>query len=196
MSQAKEVKQDRKYTKDHEWALSEGSELLVGITAFAVDQLGDVTLISLDVKVGDRVEAHKAFGTIESVKTLSDLFAPVSGVVTRINGDLEKQPELVNEDPLVRVWMVAIKPSTPADADARMDVGADQAHVKESAHCSRGGAAPAPPEPVVAHALPPAHARRSRRDAPRHRQADARRAVRNDPRERPPRGCSEGPARA
>lgn len=131
---ATETKDDRRYTKDHEWAKKDGDDLVVGITAFAVDQLGDVTLISLDVKVGDAVEAHKAFGTIESVKTLSDLFAPVSGVVTRINGDLEQQPELVNEDPWGKGWMVAIKPSKPADADALMDAGAYQAHVKESAH--------------------------------------------------------------
>src|SRR5436190_15480006 len=134
MSQAKEVKSDRKYTKDHEWALTEGAELVVGITAFAVDALGDITLVSLDVKVGDKVEAHKAFGTIESVKTLSDLFAPVSGTVTRINGDLDGQPELVNEDPWGKGWMVAIKPSTPADVDGLLDAGAYQTHVKESAH--------------------------------------------------------------
>jgi glycine cleavage system H protein len=131
---ATEIKDDRKYTKDHEWAKQDGDDLVVGITAFAVDQLGDVTLISLDVKVGDRVEAHKAFGTIESVKTLSDLFAPVTGVVTRINGDLENQPELVNEDPWGKGWMVAIKPSTPADVEALLDAAAYHTHVKESAH--------------------------------------------------------------
>jgi glycine cleavage system H protein len=131
---ATDTKDDRRYTKDHEWAKKDGDDLVVGITAFAVDQLGDVTLISLDVKVGDRVEAHKAFGTIESVKTLSDLFAPVSGVVTRINGDLESQPELVNEDPWGKGWMVAIKPSTPADVDCLLDAAAYQTHVKESAH--------------------------------------------------------------
>src|SRR5688572_28827909 len=134
MSQAKEVKQDRKYTKDHEWALSEGSELLVGITAFAVDQLGDVTLISLDVKVGDKVEAHKAFGTIESVKTLSDLFAPVSGVVTRVNGALEKEPELVNEDPWSKGWMLAIRPANAGDEIDLLDSAGYRAHLEASAH--------------------------------------------------------------
>jgi glycine cleavage system H protein len=129
-----ETKDDRRYTKDHEWAKKEGDELVIGITAFAVDQLGDVTLISLDVKVGDKVEAHKAFGTIESVKTLSDLFAPVSGVVTRINGTLDAQPELVNEDPWGKGWMVAIKPSNAGDVDGLLDAGAYQTHVKESAH--------------------------------------------------------------
>ncbi|MET0794047.1 MAG: glycine cleavage system protein GcvH [Polyangiaceae bacterium] len=108
MSSPKEVKDDRKYTKDHEWAQAEGSELLVGITAFAVDALGDITLVSLDVKVGDSVTAGKTFGTIESVKTLSDLFAPVSGKITRINAALENSPEVINEDCWGKGWMIAI----------------------------------------------------------------------------------------
>src|ERR1700761_54465 len=110
MSSPKEVKDDRKYTKDHEWARTEGAELVVGITAFAVDALGDITLVSLDVKVGDSVEAGKTFGTIESVKTLSDLFAPVSGKITRINAALENNPEIINEDCWGKGWMIAIAP--------------------------------------------------------------------------------------
>src|SRR6188508_852000 len=109
MSAATEVKDDRKYTKDHEWALEQNGEIVVGISAFAVDQLGDITLVNLDVKPGDAVEAHKAFGTIESVKTLSDLFSPVSGQVVRVNAELIEHPELINEDPWQRGWMVAIK---------------------------------------------------------------------------------------
>ena len=105
-----DIPKDLKYTKDHEWALTDGSELLVGITAFAVDALGDITLVSLDVKVGDSVTAGKAFGTIESVKTLSDLFAPVSGKITRINALLENSPEVINEDPWGKGWMIAIAP--------------------------------------------------------------------------------------
>jgi glycine cleavage system H protein len=115
MSSAKEVKDDRKYTKEHEWARKEGGELVVGITAFAVDQLGDITLVSLDVKVGDSVVAGKTFGTIESVKTLSDLFAPVSGKVTRVNAALESTPELVNDDCWGKGWMIGIEPSTGED---------------------------------------------------------------------------------
>jgi glycine cleavage system H protein len=134
MSQAKEVKSDRKYTKDHEWALSEGSELLIGITAFAVDALGDITLVSLDVKVGDRVEAHKAFGTIESVKTLSDLFAPVSGKISRVNAALESAPELVNEDCWGKAWMIAITPDDAGAAAELLDAAAYSAHLEESAH--------------------------------------------------------------
>jgi glycine cleavage system H protein len=134
MSQAKEVKADRKYTKEHEWAVSEGSELLVGITAFAVDALGDITLVSLDVKVGDRVEAGKAFGTIESVKTLSDLFAPVSGKVSRVNAALEDAPELVNEDCWGKGWMIAITPDDPSAASGLLDAPAYSRLLEESAH--------------------------------------------------------------
>src|SRR5689334_24656399 len=99
-----DVRADRRYTKDHEWAKESGAEVLVGITAFAVDQLGDITLVNLDVKPGDIITAGKAFGTIESVKTLSDLFAPISGKVTRINADLETRPELVNDDCYDKAW--------------------------------------------------------------------------------------------
>ena len=115
MSAATEVKEDRNYTREHEWALEQAGEVVVGITAFAVDQLGDITLVNIDVAVGATVEAGKPFGTIESVKTLSDLFAPVSGTVTRLNKELEDRPELVNEDCWNRGWMLAIAPSGPAE---------------------------------------------------------------------------------
>ena len=135
MSSATETKDDRKYTKDHEWARVENDEVVVGITAFAVDQLGDITLVGLDVKPGDAVELGKPFGTIESVKTLSDLFAPVSGVVTRLNAELESKPELVNEDPWGKGWMIAIRPSKLADeSSGLMDAAAYQKHLVASAH--------------------------------------------------------------
>ena len=102
---------DARYTKDHEWARECGGEVTVGITAFAVEQLGDITLVNFDVKVGDVVTEGKAFGTIESVKTLSDLFAPVSGKVVRVNAELANKPELVNEDCYGKAWMVVIAPS-------------------------------------------------------------------------------------
>jgi glycine cleavage system H protein len=108
---ASEIKDDRKYTKEHEWARVEGNDVVVGITAFAVDQLGDVTLVGLDVKPGDSVKAGQTFGTIESVKTLSDLFAPISGTVARLNPALESQPELINEDCWEKGWMIAITPA-------------------------------------------------------------------------------------
>ncbi|HEX5100491.1 MAG TPA: glycine cleavage system protein GcvH [Polyangiaceae bacterium] len=135
MSGASEIKADRKYTKDHEWALVEGDEIVIGISAFAVSQLGDVTLVGVDLKPGDKVEAKKTFGTIESVKTLSDLYAPVSGVVTRVNAELEKQPELVNEDPWGKGWMIAIRPSRLSEEEgALLDAAAYQKHLDASAH--------------------------------------------------------------
>ena len=105
---ATNVKTDRRYTKDHEWAMASGGDIQVGITAYAVEQLGDITLVNLDVKEGDLVSEGKAFGTIESVKTLSDLFAPISGKITKINKALESKPELVNED-CYGAWMIAIE---------------------------------------------------------------------------------------
>ena len=119
-----DVRNDRRYTKDHEWAKSEGGEVTVGITAFAVEQLGDITLVNLDVKVGDELAAGKPFGTIESVKTLSDLFAPLAGKVVRINDALTAKPESINEDCYGKGWMVAIAPSDPKGLDALMDANA------------------------------------------------------------------------
>lgn len=131
---AKEIKTDRKYTKEHEWALVQGDELVIGISAFAVDQLGDITLVNIDVKVGASIEAHQTFGTIESVKTLSDLFAPVSGTITRVNAALESAPELVNDDPWSKGWMIAIKPNKPDEAAALLDSKAYEAHVEATSH--------------------------------------------------------------
>lgn len=123
-----------RYTKDHEWAKVEGGELTVGITAFAVEQLGDITLVNIDVKVGDTVSEGKTFGTIESVKTLSDLFAPVSGKIVKINGDLESKPELVNEDCYGKAWMVVIATDGGTKVEALMDAAAYGEHLKAAAH--------------------------------------------------------------
>jgi glycine cleavage system H protein len=133
MNDAK-VPDDLRYTKDHEWARPDGADIAVGVTAFAVEQLGDVTLVSLDVKVGDTVAAGKAFGTIESVKTLSDLFAPLAGKVVRINDALTSKPELVNEDCYGKAWMIALAPTDPQALNALMDAGAYREHVKAEAH--------------------------------------------------------------
>ena len=119
-----------KYTTDHEWAKVDGNRITVGITAFAVEQLGDVTLVSLDVKVGDELAAGKTFGTIESVKTLSDLYAPLAGKVVEVNKDLDAKPELVNEDPYGKAWMVVIEVSDPAAIAQLMDDKSYSDHVK------------------------------------------------------------------
>lgn len=123
---------DLKYTKDHEWAKVSGKEATVGITKFAVEQLGDITLVSFDVKAGDTVTAGKAFGTIESVKTLSDLYAPFSGKVVKVNGDLDGHPELVNEDCYGKAWMVVIELADAKEAASLLDVKAYEEHVKAS----------------------------------------------------------------
>jgi glycine cleavage system H protein len=126
-----------RYTKDHEWAQtkqgSAGSEVTVGITAFAVEQLGDITLVNLDVKAGDPVTAGKAFGTIESVKTLSDLYAPVTGKVVAVNGELESKPEAVNEDTYGKGWMIVIAPADPKEVSGLMDSKAYAEHCKTEA---------------------------------------------------------------
>jgi glycine cleavage system H protein len=107
---------DRRYTTEHEWIKPEGDNYVVGITAFAQDQLGDIVYVELP-KVGDQIEAGKAFGVIESVKTASDLYAPVSGEVVEVNGDLVDQPQSVNDDPYDRGWMVKIRPSNASEVD-------------------------------------------------------------------------------
>jgi glycine cleavage system H protein len=129
-----EVKPDLRYTKDHEWAKTEGGNILVGITAFAVEQLGDITLVNVDVKEGDEVAAGRAFGTIESVKTLSDLYAPISGKIAKVNKDLESKPELVNEDCYGKAWMIAITPKDAGEVGKLMDAAAYEEHLKSAAH--------------------------------------------------------------
>ncbi len=123
-----------RYTKDHEWTKLDGNRVTIGITAFAVEQLGDITLVNLDVKVGDEIAAGKAFGTIESVKTLSDLYAPIGGKVVDINKDLDSKPELVNEDTYGKGWMVVIEAADTKAIDALLDEKGYSEHVKASAH--------------------------------------------------------------
>ena len=117
---------DVRYTKDHEWARREGDLVRVGISAFAVEQLGDVTLIDLP-SVGGKVKANERFGDIESVKTVSELFAPVSGEIVEVNADLDDNPEAVNDAPYEGGWFVVIKPSDPAEYDGLMDAAAYEA---------------------------------------------------------------------
>ncbi|HEY5956522.1 MAG TPA: glycine cleavage system protein GcvH [Polyangiaceae bacterium] len=135
MSSAKDVRTDRFYTREHEWAKSADAEVLVGISAFAVDQLGDITLVDLTIKPGDKLEKHQVFGTVESVKTLSDLFAPIAGRVTRINTDLADHPEWVNDDCWEKAWMVAITPeAAPIAGNDLLDPVAYARHLEESEH--------------------------------------------------------------
>jgi glycine cleavage system H protein len=110
---------DRRYTSEHEWVKLEGDVAVVGITDFAQDQLGDVVYVELP-KVGDRVESMKPFGVIESVKTASDLFAPVSGTVDEVNAKIVDEPQLVNDVPYEGGWLIKVKPDNPSEIDNLM----------------------------------------------------------------------------
>ena len=110
------VPADLKYTREHEWAKVDGDRARIGITAFAQEQLGDVVFVELP-KVGARVTAMQGFGVVESVKAVSDLFAPVSGEVLEINAELPQKPETVNKDPYGKGWMILVKPSNAGELD-------------------------------------------------------------------------------
>jgi len=110
---------DLKYTRDHEWVRFADGEALVGITDFAQRQLGDVVFVELP-EVGRTVKQGEAFGTIESVKAVSELFAPISGEVVAVNGDLSSHPEGVNAKPH-EAWMIRLRPADAAEADALLD---------------------------------------------------------------------------
>lgn len=112
-----------RYTKDHEWISIEGDVATIGITEFAQSELGDIVYVEIESK-GKALAAESVFGTVEAVKTVSDLLLPVSGTVTEVNPALEAKPELVNTDPYGEGWMVKLKVEKPADLDALMDAAA------------------------------------------------------------------------
>lgn len=120
---------DLRYTKDHEWARLDGDIVTVGITTHAVDALGDITLVTLPA-VGERTEAHKRFGDIDSVKAVSELFAPISGEVAEVNGRLADAPELVNQDPYGDGWMVKIRVADRGELDGLLSPEQYAAHVE------------------------------------------------------------------
>jgi glycine cleavage system H protein len=108
-----------RYTREHEWAKVEGKRARVGITDYAQDQLGDVVFVELP-KIGAKVAQLQTFGVVESVKAVSDLFAPLSGVVAEVNQELTQQPERVNRDPYGTGWLIVVELSNPAEADKLM----------------------------------------------------------------------------
>lgn len=112
-----------KYTKDHEWIRVEGDEAVVGITDFAQRELGDIVFVDINT-VGEEVAANEVFGTIEAVKTVSDLFLPVSATILSVNEAIDASPELVNSDPYGEGWIVRVKLNNAADVDALLS--ADQ----------------------------------------------------------------------
>ena len=103
-----------KYTKDHEWVLVDGEIATVGITDFAQGELGDIVFVEIETK-GDDLEKEEVFGTIEAVKTVSDLYMPVAGIITEVNPELEDKPEIVNKEPYKGGWMVKIKVKNVAE---------------------------------------------------------------------------------
>ncbi|MDI9365843.1 MAG: glycine cleavage system protein GcvH [Flavobacterium sp.] len=112
-----------RYTKDHEWISLEGNIATVGITDFAQGELGDIVYVDINT-VGQDVEAEAVFGTVEAVKTVSDLFLPIAGKILEVNPILEQQPELVNSDPYGEGWMVKVEVADIASIDALMDAAA------------------------------------------------------------------------
>ena len=127
------VPKDLKYTREHEWAKQEGGRVRVGITAYAQDQLGDVVFVELP-KVGAKVTASKAFGVVESVKAVSDLFAPVSGEVVEVNAELGQKPETLNADPYGKGWMIVVKPSTKAEWDQLLTAEQYEEFLRQGGH--------------------------------------------------------------
>jgi glycine cleavage system H protein len=119
-----------KYTKDHEWVLVEGNTATIGVTDFAQSELGDIVFVDISSQ-GDNLGAHEIFGTIEAVKTVSDLYMPISGEITEVNGDLDSAPESVNSDPYGSGWMVKVNMSNPSEADGLMSAADYRAMIGE-----------------------------------------------------------------
>ncbi len=123
------VPDDRLYTKEHEWAKEEGPVVKVGITDYAAKTLNDVVYVT-SPKADSRVEQSKSMGTVESIKAVSEIYSPVSGVVTRLNTQLDSHPELVNKSPYGDGWLIEVKPSNfAADCKSLMDARAYVAHL-------------------------------------------------------------------
>lgn len=120
------VPADLRYTKDHEWVKVEGDIATIGVTDFAAGQLGDVVFVDLPA-VGKSLDQFSTFGVVESVKAVSDLYAPVSGEIAEVNGDLASQPELVNSDPFGAGWMIKVKVADATQLEELLDAaGYDQ----------------------------------------------------------------------
>lgn len=109
-----------KYTKDHEWVSVDGDIATIGITDFAQSELGDIVYVEIETE-GETLDHEEVFGSVEAVKTVSDLFMPVSGEIIEINGDLDKDPELVNSDPYGKGWMIKVKMTNASEVDSLLD---------------------------------------------------------------------------
>ena len=124
--------EDRRYTKEHEWIRLEGDRGTVGITEYAQEQLGDVVFLELP-EVGRKIAPGEVFGTVESVKAVSELYSPVAGEVVEVNSALVQKPEVVNSDPHGAAWMMKVKLADPAAVGGLMDARAYQAYVESEA---------------------------------------------------------------
>lgn len=124
-----QLPQDYKYTKEHEWVKVDGETLTVGITDFAQRELGDIVYVEVDTE-GETLDQEEVFGTIEAVKTVSDLFVPVAGEILEFNEALEDEPELINKDPYGEGWIVKMKVKNPSDLDTLLNAEAYQKHIK------------------------------------------------------------------
>lgn len=122
---------DLRYSEEHEWARTEDGRVRVGVTQFAAERLSDVVYVELP-PVGTALQFMKPFGTIESVKAVSDLYAPASGTVAEVNAELTARPELVTQEPYGRGWMVVIEPSDLGELDRLMDAAAYRTHLGET----------------------------------------------------------------
>lgn len=125
-----EFPENLKYSKEHEWTRVEGNRATIGITDFAQDELGEIVFIDLP-KAGSRVEALETFGTVESVKTVSDLFSPVSGEVVEVNTSLEDEPELVNSDPYGEGWIIVVEMTDPNELGDLLTATEYQEYIEE-----------------------------------------------------------------
>jgi glycine cleavage system H protein len=119
-----------RYSEEHEWVKLEGATVRVGITHFAQSELGDIVFVELP-EVGDEVTADEPFGSVESVKTVSELYAPISGKVVEVNEDLSDNPEFVNESPYEKAWMIVIEPSDSSEVDKLMTAEQYEEMIKE-----------------------------------------------------------------
>jgi glycine cleavage system H protein len=114
---------DLRYSKEHEWVRADGAQATIGITSFAADELGDIVFVELP-EVGAQLSQYGTFGVIESVKAVSDLYAPISGEVVEVNGSLRDRPELVNNDPFGEGWIAKVQLADPGELDGLMDAAA------------------------------------------------------------------------
>ncbi len=118
------------YSKEHEWIKKENGNVRIGITAFAQDELGDIVFVELP-EVGDELTVDEPFGSVESVKTVSELYAPLSGKVVEVNEELDDSPEFVNESPYEKAWMVVVEPSNESELDELLSADQYKALIEE-----------------------------------------------------------------